>query len=131
MEDENQKTLENFEAADTLDDENSLFFKPLTNIKYELTFKPLASGKPYEIRVLDSTDYNDKTKKVKAPVLVLNIASINGVAANKEWSIWNKKGREAFRGACETGAILKKKYSFKMTEDKKAKIFSLSEIADK
>ena len=126
-----QKTLENFDQADKLDDDNSPYFSPLTNIKYDLTFKALANGRPFEIRILNGTDYNDKTKIVPTPVLVVRIESINGAPADKEWSIWNKKGREAFRGACETGSILKKKFSFKVTEDKKAKIFSLSEVGDK
>ena len=128
---EAQKTLQNFDEADKLDDENSPFFKPLTNIKYELTFQALEGNKPFEIRILDGKDYNDKTKVVKTPVLVLRVASINGVATDKEWSIWAKKGRAVFQGPCETGAILKKKFAFKVAEDKQGKIYFLSEVGDK
>jgi hypothetical protein len=131
MAEEVQATLSGFEAADKMDDENSSFFKPLTNIKYELTFQPFLNGKPFEIRVLDGTDYKDKTKKVPTPVLVVRVASIDGKATDKEYSVWAKRGRQVFQGPCESGAITKKKFSFKIAEDRNGKVFSLSEVGDK
>jgi hypothetical protein len=126
-----------FDDADELDLLNSKFFKPETNIRYELTFAPVGDvlqGQPeqgYEMVEKEVPDFNDKTKLTKRVVLKLKVSSINGKKVEQEWGVMAQKLRTLFKEACISGNILKKKYAFKSQGEGREKTYSLTEIGDR
>jgi hypothetical protein len=131
MEDAKQRDLTSFEEAEKVAAANATWFKPETNISYVLTFKALPNGKPYQLVEKEMPDFNDSTKKVKKVALNLQVESINGDAVSQEWSILTPALIKAMQSACETGAILRKKYKYKSSGEGKQKTHSFSEAGDK
>lgn len=132
------RVLSGFDEGEKLDILNSLFFKAETNIRYELTFIPLARVVPqgqspitYELVEKDVMDFNDKTKMVKKVCLNLRVDSVNGNKVDQEWGILAKAVRDLFKEPCVNGNLLKKKYAFQSKGEGKGKTYSVSEIGDR
>jgi len=120
-----------FEQAEEVDMLNSKFFKPKTNIKYELGFglieKPDKTKAQYYLYEKMMPDYDDKTKEVKKVSLDIKIVSINGVEVNQVWSVLSPKLRNLFATYCDSPNFLKKFYIYKSTGEGKDKTHALSE----
>ena len=80
-----------FDEAEKLDVLNSRYFNAETNVKYILTFAPIAptiqGAAPiaYELVEKEVPDFNDKTKLVKKVALNLQVDSIDGQPVHQEW----------------------------------------------
>ena len=126
-----RKLTGGFEEAAKVDAQNSSYFKPETNLSYLLTFKVLQDGSAFELVEKELPDFNDKTKIVKKVALNLRVESVNGTPVDQEWSVLTPSLRNAMQSACETGALLKKKYKYKSSGEGKQKTHSFAEAGDK
>lgn len=129
---ENEQREITYEEAKRMDELNSKWFTPETNVPFKVTFseahlvpqrKPTYQTKdlPYEKQVIINT-----------PVLVLTMDSLNGSPCQgKIYEIISPHQREAFRDYYENQTITRYTFQCKVTEMGKKKILSVSVIGEK
>lgn len=103
------------DEANKYDDEESLYFKPLTNIQYELGFSK------WELRRKMVPGFTDKTKLEEKTELFLLIDLKNGKIPPKGTQVWTsltQSVRQAFEAHLRSGAITKHIFSLCMKEVK-------------
>ena len=126
-----------FEEAEEFDLLNSKYFSPETNVKYILTFAPIAQtvqgAEPigYELVEKDVPDFNDKTLMVKKVALNLHVDSIDGKPVNQSWGVLAKNLRDLFKVPCQNGNLLKKKFQYQSKGEGRSKTYSLNELGDR
>ena len=120
------------DEAEKLDQLDNKYFKPETNIDYELSFSE------WKLLRKEVPDYNNREKMVEKTVLKLVIDSLNGtkVKTNGEpiditWEILSMKCRMAWDTYYRNGNITKKMFSYKQKGEAKNRTYHISEVGDK
>lgn len=132
-ENEIQKKL-TFEEAEKLDSMSAKYFKPETNIQYELSFSEV-DGEGFLLFRKDCQFKKDAPVEQKT-CLRLHVENINGNKPENEqgyqvWDITSIKLRTAFETYCKNGNILKKIFSFKQKGEGVSRTFQVAEASDK
>lgn len=114
-----------FGEAEELDSLETMYFKPETNIQYELTFSAWKLVRKQIPKYKEKETYEEKT------ILELKVETVNGKETDQEWGIISKKLRTAFSTYCVNGNILKKVFSYKQKGDGGDRSYHVSELRDK
>lgn len=124
-----------FDEANEIDALSSKYFKPETNIQYELEFGVVSDGKPYRLCRKRMPKFGKKDEMEDKTILELNVVKVNGKkpeteTGSMEWGILSSKLRSAFEPYCTNKNFMKKVYAFKQKGEGKNREYQVSEIRD-